>query len=135
MNTVLTAIRLLTFRTRQDELRTLSFRQLVLGILCTWMVAMRRWWEDPKANLLQHLWIGSVAYVFLLVFFLWLVVWPLTPEYWSLRNVLIFVSVTAPPAILYAIPVRHGLLMQAAQSLRLWQLAIVAGGRGTLHFY
>ena len=127
-----TAIRLLTFRASAEELRALNGWHLGLGLLCTWLVGMGRWWEDPKANEWQHLGVGSVAYVFLLAGFLWLVLWPLKPAHWSLLNVLIFVTLTSPPAILYALPVRHGLALPTAQAVRLWLLAIVAGWRVTL---
>ena len=129
---LLTAMRLLTFRASADELRGLDRRHLAFGLLCTWLVGMGRWWEDPKAGLWQHLGVGSVAYVFVLALFLWLVLWPLMPGQWSLLNVLIFVSLTSPPAILYAIPVRHGLPLQTAQTVRLWLLAGVAGWRVAL---
>ena len=135
MAALLTTIRLLTFRASVDELRALDHRHLVFGFLCTWLVGMGRWWEDPRAGLLQHLGVGSVAYVFVLAFFLWLVLWPLLPGHWSFLNVLIFVALTAPPAILYAIPVRHGLVLQTAQTVRLWLLAIVAGWRVALLFF
>jgi hypothetical protein len=127
---VLTAIRLLSFRATSDELRALNRSHLAFGLLCTWLVGVGRWWEDPKANLLQHLGVGSVAYVFILAGFLWLVLWPLIPPNWSFLNALAFVSLTAPPAILYAIPVRHGLPLHTAQTVRLWLLAIVAGMAG-----
>jgi len=130
--TLLTAIRVLTFRASVDELRGMNHRHLLLGLLGTWLVGMGRWWEDPKAGLWQHLGVGSVAYVFVLAGFLWLVLWPLVPAHWSLLNVLIFVSLTAPPAILYAIPVRHGLALPTAQAVRLWLLAVVAGWRVAL---
>jgi len=133
--TIRITIRLLTFRASSGELRDLNFRHLAFGLFCTWVVGIGRWWEDPKANLLQHLGIGSVAYVFVLAFFLWLVLWPLTPVNWSLLNVLIFVTLTSPPAILYAIPVRHGLALQTAQTVRLWLLAVVTGWRVALLFF
>lgn len=131
-----TAFRLLTFRASSEELKALNHRHLALGLLFTWLVGMGRWWEDPRADLLQHLGIGSVIYVFFLSFFLWLILWPLAPRHWSLTNVLAFVSLTSPPAILYAIPVRHGLELQAAQGVRLLMLAVVAGWRvALLAFY
>ena len=123
---VLTAIRLLSFRSTSEELRSLNYRHLIFGLICVWVVGMGRWWEDPKANLLQHLGVGSLAYVFVLAFFLWLLLWPLTPPNWSLINILIFVCLTSPPALLYAIPVRHGLSLQGGQMVRLWLLALVA---------
>ena len=132
MNILLTAARLLTFRSSEEELHRLNYRHLGFGLICTWLVGMGRWWEDPKASFLQHLGVGSIIYVFVLALFLWLVLWPLTPPHWSFLNVLIFVTLTAPPALLYAIPVRHGLSLQTAQTVRLWLLATVAGWRVAL---
>lgn len=132
MNLLSTTLRLLTFRSSAEELQALNCRHLLFGLICTWLVGMGRWWEDPKAGPLQHLGVGSVVYVFVLAFFLWLVLWPLTPPYWSFWNILIFVTLTAPPAILYAIPVRQGLELQTAQTVRLWFLALVAGWRVAL---
>lgn len=131
-----TAARLLVFKTTNEEVRNLNLKHVGLGLLFTWLVGMGRWWEDPHAGMLQHLGAGSVIYVFILSFFLWLVLWPIAPSHWSLANVLAFVSLTSPPAILYAIPVREGLELHAAQSVRLWMLAIVAGWRvALLAFY
>jgi hypothetical protein len=133
---IVTASRLLTFRCSREELQNLNFWHLTFGLLCTWIVGIGRWWEDPKASLLQHTGIGSVAYVFILALFLWLIIWPLTPPHWSFLNVLIFVTLTSPPAALYALPVRHGLSLPVAQTVRLWLLAIVAGWRvALLGFY
>jgi len=77
VNTILTSLRLLTFRSSKEELRALNYRHLIFGLVCTWLVGMGRWWEDPKASLLQHLGVGSIAYIVILAFFLWLVLWPL----------------------------------------------------------
>jgi len=129
---LITAFRLLTFRASSEEVRSLNLRHLALGLALTWLVGIGRWWEDPKANFFQHLGVGSVIYVFLLSFFLWLILWPLAPRQWSFTNVLAFISLTSPPAILYAIPVRHSLELHAAQTIRLWMLAIVAGWRVAL---
>jgi hypothetical protein len=126
---VKTAVRLLIFRTYAEELKTLDGRHLAIGLLSTWVVGIGRWWEDPRASLLQHLGIGSIIYVLALSLFLWLVLWPVNPKNWSYFNVLTFVSLTSPPAMLYAIPVRHGLDLRTAQDVRLWLLAIVATWR------
>jgi hypothetical protein len=132
MKTVAIIVRLLTFHSSAEELRAFDYHHLVVGLALTWLVGIGRWWEDPKANLPQHLGLGSVAYVFILAIFLWLVLWPLTPPHWSLKNVLIFITLTSPPALLYAIPVRHGLDLQTAQTVRSWLLAIVACWRVAL---
>jgi hypothetical protein len=126
---VATAMRILTFRATREELRSLGDRDLALGLLLTWIVGMGRWWEDPRASLAQHLGLGSVAYVFVLSLLLWQVIRPLTVDAPSYRNILTFVSLTAPPAVLYALPVRSWFDLATAQQLRLSFLGIVAGWR------
>ena len=127
-----TAFRILTFQASTEELRGLNSAHLVLGLICSWIVGMGRWWEDPRANLWQHLGVGSLAYVFVLAAFLWLLLWPLRPAFWSYRNLLTFIALTSIPGILYAIPVRHGLGLEPGQMVRLWLLAIVSGWRVAL---
>lgn len=128
--------RLLTFRTTRGEFLHFNQRHLAFGVVCTWVVGVGRWWDDPGASLLQHLGVGSVVYIFLLSLLLWLVVWPLKPEGWSYRHVLTFVALTSPPAILYAVPVERFVSLEAARTLNVWFLAIVAAWRvALLAFY
>ncbi|HVF28684.1 MAG TPA: hypothetical protein VM943_10615 [Pyrinomonadaceae bacterium] len=82
--------------------------------------------------MLQHLGVGSVIYIFLLSLLLWLVIWPLKPQRWSYRHVLTFVSLTSPPAILYAIPVERFTTLATARTLNVWFLAVVATWRVAL---
>jgi len=128
-------IRLLTFRITREEFLRFNHRHLAFGIICTWIVGVGRWWDDAGANLLQHLGVGSVVYVFLLSLLLWLVVWPLKPQDWSYRHVLTFVALTSPPAILYAIPVERLASLGTARTLNVWFLAIVAAWRVALLFF
>jgi hypothetical protein len=128
---IATAIRVVTFRATGDELRGLDRRHLVLGLLLTWLVGMGRWWEDAQAGLLQHLGIGSLVYVVALSGFLWLIIRPLALRTGYL-NTLTYVTLTAPPAILYALPVRSWLDLAVAQQVRMWFLAIVATWRVAL---
>lgn len=129
-------VRLLTFRATREDFLRLGNKHLAFGVACTWVVGVGRWWDDPGANLLQHLGVGSVVYIFLLSLLLWLVAWPLRPEGWSYRHVLTFVSLTSPPATLYAIPVERFTSLEAARSLNVWVLAVVAAWRvGLLFFY
>jgi hypothetical protein len=130
-----TVIRLLTFRITRDELLQFDHRHLAFGVACTWVVGIGRWWDDPRANLLQHLGIGSVVYILLLSLLLWLIIWPLKPHNWSYRHVLTFVSLTSPPALLYAIPVERFTSLGTARSLNVWFLAIVAAWRVALLFF
>ena len=129
---VTTAFRLLTFRISRERLLKLNRNNLLFGLICTWLVGMGRYWDDPGANLLQHLGLGSVIYIFLLSFLLWLLILPLRPKAWSYFGVLTFVSLTSPPAVLYAIPVEGFFSLETARSLNVWFLAIVATWRVSL---
>lgn len=124
--------RLIVFRISQTELIQLGWKHLVFGLLCTWLVGMGRYWDNPRVGLLQHLGVGSVIYVFILSLFLWLIVWPLRPRHWSYFRVLTFVSLVSPPAILYAIPVENFLSLDTANTINASFLAIVASWRVAL---
>jgi hypothetical protein len=125
-------MRLLSFRISRREFLQFDDKHLAAGLACTWLVGIGRWWDDPGARPLQHLGIGSVIYVFLLALLLWLVVWPLKPQDWSYRYVLTFVSLTSPPALLYAIPVERFTDLETARTLNVWFLAVVAAWRVAL---
>ena len=127
-----TVLRLLTFRISREEFLRFDNRHLAFGVVCTGVVGVGRWWDDAGANLLQHVGVGSVIYIFLLSLLLWLVIWPLKPEGWSYRHVLTFVSLTSPPAILYAIPVERFTTLETARTLNVWFLAVVAAWRVAL---
>ena len=127
-----TTLRLLTFRASRDELANLGTPHLAFGLLATWIVGIGRWWDDPDAHLLQHLGLGSVAYVFVLAFVLWLLAKPLGPQNWTYRSVLTFVTLTSPPALLYAIPVERFLDLETARLINVWFLAFVAVWRVAL---
>lgn len=131
-----TTLRLLTFRATREELLNLGRGHLAFGLFSTWIVGMGRYWDDGRANLLQHLGLGSVVYVFALALILWLIVWPLRPANWSYTNVCAFVALVSPPAILYAIPVERFYSLETAAGINVWFLAIVATWRvGLLAFY
>ena len=128
-----------------DTLKLLSFQSFKLdasifnwylsfGILFTWLCGIGRYWDNPKADLWQYWGLGSVIYIFVLAFILWLLIMPLKPNNWSYKNILLFVSLTSPPAILYAIPVERFTEMETAQTLNVWFLAIVASWRVALLF-
>ncbi|MCL6416842.1 hypothetical protein MIB92_14370 [Aestuariirhabdus sp. Z084] len=75
-----------------------------------------------------------MGYIFVLAFILWVIILPLKPANWSYKNVLLFVSLTSPPAILYAIPVERFMSLQSAQLANVWFLAVVAIWRVALLF-
>lgn len=127
-------LRFLTFRASRAELLTLRCKHLMFGLVCTWVVGMGRYWDDPVAHLGQKLGLGSVVYVFLLSALLWVVFAPLGARDWSYRRVLTVVTLTAPPAILYAIPVERFTSLAVATDLNLSFLAVVATWRLALFF-
>ena len=129
---LMTTVRLLTFRSTREELLAFNHRHLILGLACTWLVGIGRYWDNPKAHLLQHLGVGSVVYVFLLALFLWLLVWPLRLKGWSYFRVITFVAIVSPPAVLYAIPVERFFDLATANSYNVWFLLIVAAWRVAL---
>jgi hypothetical protein len=132
------------FRILSDNWRILTFRRpsaciathwrayLLFGLLVTWLAGIGRYWDNPRAHLLQYLGLGSLAYVLVLAAVLWLLLAPLKPARWSFRQVLIFVTLCSPPALLYAIPVEQFMSLEAAQSANAWFLAIVATWRVAL---
>ena len=129
---VMDALGILVFRRPSAALARHWPLYLLVGLMATWLAGIGRYWDSPRADLWQHLGLGSLAYVFVLAFILWLVVLPLKPQRWSYRNVLIFVSLTAPPALLYAIPVERFMPLPMAQSVNAWFLAVVASWRVAL---
>ncbi len=62
----------------------------------------------------------------------WLLLAPLRPRNWTYRNVLIFVTLTAPPAVLYAIPVERFMSPDHATMTNAWFLGVVAAWRVSL---
>ncbi len=130
-----TAKRLLLFKINREEILAFNKYHLWLGLLGTWVVGMGRYWDDPKAKLLQHLGLGSVIYIFVLAFFIWLVVQPFRTKDWSYQRVLTFISLTSFPAILYAIPVEQFQPIDIANNYNVLFLAVVAFWRVCLLFY
>jgi hypothetical protein len=125
-------LRLLTFRLSRERLSALSPRHLAVGMVVTWLVGMGRYWDDPDANLAQRLGLGSVVYVFVLSAILWLTFKPLAPDRVNYVGVAKFVSLTAAPAMLYAIPVERFTPLETAISINIWFLVAVATWRVAL---
>lgn len=122
----------------KDALRVLTFRQptpaiaqhwrayLAFGLFFTWLAGVGRYWDNPRAELWQHLGLGSLAYVVCLALILWLLLLPLKPKRWTYRNVLVLVTLTSPPAVLYAIPVERFMPLPAAQTANACFLVLIA---------
>jgi hypothetical protein len=128
-------VRLLTFKISREEMLQFNTQHLIVGLIGTWIVGMGRYWDDDKANLPQHLGLGSVIYIYLLALFIWLVLLPFKVEDWKYLTVLTFISLTSFPAIFYAIPVERFFSIETANSMNVWFLAIVAAWRLGLLFY
>jgi len=126
--------RFLTFRAPSVAIREHSGAYLAFGLLLTWAAGVGRYWDSPDALLWQYVGLGSLAYVFLLALVLWALVAPLGPKNWSYRNVLLFISLTAPPALLYALPVEIFFSTPVALALNGLFLAVVAAWRVALLF-
>lgn len=126
-------IRLLTFQAPSDHVQENRRGYLALGLICTWIAGIGRYWDNPRAHWLQFLGLGSVAYVFCLALVVWLLALPLRPRSWSYLNVLVFITMTSPPAWLYAIPVERFMAPRDASLINGWFLALVALWRVSLY--
>jgi hypothetical protein len=124
--------RLLTFRITREEMLSFGWKHLAFGLICTWIVGIGRNWDNPEANILQHLGVGSVVYIFALSIFLLIFIAPLRARNWSYFRVLTFVALVSPPAILYAIPLENFVDLDWANSINRLFLLVVAGWRVAL---
>lgn len=127
-----TIFELLLFRKPTNDPRKHAEDLVSVGLFITWVVGVGRYWDNPRADLWQYFGLGSVAYVFILSFLLWVVVSRLGPKNWAYVNVLAFVCVTSFPGILYAIPVEIILSPEAAGTLNMLFLLVVAAWRVAL---
>ncbi len=119
-------ISLLTFKKFKPNLAEFKKWYIYFGLITAWLAGVGRYWDNPRAELWQHLGLGSVVYCFFLALVIYLIVYPLKPQNWTYSNVLIFVSLTSLPAFIYAIPVEKFTTLETAQSLNVTFLAIVA---------
>lgn len=121
--------RFLTFRGVSSSVHHEWRRYLAFGLFFAWLAGIGRYWDNPRAEIWQYLGLGSIIYVFVLAGIVYLLAAPLRPANWSYRNVLVFVSLTSPPAVLYAIPVERFMSIDAAIAANGWFLAVVAAWR------
>ena len=126
---------MLGFRATADDYAALDGKDLALGLFVTWLVGMGRYWDDSKAGIEQHLGLGSVVYVFVLATLLWLIARPVMPERVTWFGLLVFVTMTSPPAAFYAIPVELWMTLESANQINLIFLCIVALWRVLLYLH
>ena len=131
---IVTEIKFLAFKPIRPDLKNLGNYYLALGIISAWLAGIGRYWDNPRADLWQYFGLGSLVYIFIMSAILWVLIKPLRPENWSYKSVLIFVGMTSPPAILYAIPIERFVTLDTAQTVNVWFLAVVAVWRIILLF-
>lgn len=127
--------KLITFQLSKSEMTQFNNTDLIVGLFFTWVVGIGRYWDDPNAQMLQHLGLGSLAYVYILSVFIWIIIKPLKVENWTYFNVRTFVTLTSLPAILYAIPVEKFLYLDLASQVNAYFLLVVAVWRVALLIY
>jgi len=126
-------VRILTFRADGDDYDSLTWHYLAAGLVATWVVGVGRYWDNPRISFFEHAGLGSVVYVFVLSVLLWILGLALRPKRWRYFNLLVFVTLTAPPGLIYAIPVERFMSIEGARTANLWFLAIVAIWRLALY--
>jgi len=124
--------RLLTFRAPSAGIREHPRAYLAFGLVLTWAAGIGRYWDSAEATLSQHLGLGYIGYVFVFALVLWILLAPLGPKNWTYRNILLFVALTSPPALLYAVPVEMWVSPATALAINSGFLAIVAAWRAAL---
>ena len=129
-----TQFRLLSFRKPLESLPNSWRSYLGYVIVVTWVVGMGRYWDSPTAPFLQKLGLGSLVYLFVMSAILWVAIAPISNHRPSYSLTVIFVGMTALPAVLYAIPVELFLRFDQAATANLWFLVIVAAWRVILLF-
>lgn len=124
--------RVLTFRQPSDMFLDYWRTYLICGLGMTLLVGMGRYWNNPRAELWQQLGLGSVVYVVVLALVLRLLLVPFKPRACTLRNLLLFLLLTAPPGLVFLIPVESFLSLRDAQFANAWLLGLVAVWRVAL---
>jgi len=127
-----TIARFLVFLPARPDLKRLAPLYIAVGLVFAWLAGMGRHLDNDRAELWQRLGLGSVAYVFMMALFLWLILLPLRPNNRSFLVVLVFVCMTAPPALLYAVPVKILFPRETAAEWRTAFLVIVSIWRVSL---
>ncbi len=126
----------LTFRADQKDYERFGLWHFAVGFCFTWMVGILRNWDFPEAPIWAKLGLGSLVYIFLLTSVMWVSNALQGYENLSFTRILTVISMTAPPAVIYGIPVEAFMSLEGAQYANLCFLCIVALWRVTLfvHF-
>jgi len=131
---LITELKLLSFRNVKINMNELGTYYIFFAIVMAWLAGIGRYWDSPRADTWQYLGLGSVIYIFILAFLIWIIIKPLKPENWSYKNVLVFVGLTSPTGFFYAIPVERYFSLDTSQKINVWFLLLVAVWRVILFF-
>lgn len=122
--------RMLTFRASGADYEAMQgWRFLLMGLLWTWLVGMGRWWDHPDTDLLQRLGVGSLVYTLFLSGFLWIFFRAYKTDIRRYLRIWTFITLTSPPAAIYAIPVEMWLSEARAYQVNVGFLLLVAAWR------
>ncbi len=108
---------------------------LGVGFAITWLVGFGRTWDFDAAPLWLRSGFTSILYTFVLAALIWSVTLALKPARWSYRNVLLMVTMTAAPGLVYGIPVERFMPPEAARGVNMLLLLIVATWRMVLYYH
>jgi hypothetical protein len=128
-------VRFVLFKPLKGDVPRHWLPYLTIGLFITWIVGIGRTWDNSYEPLWLRSGLPSVAYAVVLAGFIWVVVAALRPGRWTYRNVLLMVTMTAAPGLIYAIPVEQFLDHGTARATNLIFLAIVAAWRMALYFH
>lgn len=127
-----TELKFLAFRAVRPDMKRLRWHFLALGMVSSWLAGVGRYWDTPEAQWWQYAGLGSVVYTLFMAALLFALILPMQPRHWSYLNVLTFVGMTAPPAVLYAIPVERFVAPQTASQVNLAFLLVMSVWRVAL---
>jgi hypothetical protein len=126
-------VRFVRFRALEGNPRGHWPLYIGVGLALTWVVGAGRYWDAPETPLLIRSGATSIVYAVVLAAFIWIVGLALRPERWTYRSVLLMVTMTSLPGILYAIPVERLMPIEIASVVNLVFLLVVATWRMLLY--
>ena len=126
-------VRFARFQRVQGDVGKHMLLYLLMGLAITLLVGIGRRWDHPESYWLLRTGLGSLIYVFGMSAFIYAVVAPLRPKNWRYLSVLLMVTMTALPALLYAIPVERFMPAVLAAELNVLALIVVATWRMALY--
>lgn len=122
-------LRFLTFRATPEIYDRFGVEHAILGFATTWLVGIARNWDYPEAPEFARMGLGSLAYILILAFVLFVMAWPISYEKRNYWHVLTGISMTAAPGLVYGVPVEMFMSTEGAQGANLIFLLVVASWR------